>query len=196
MKKISRKFTEAVQNPQEVGRMRQTIASRTIVVMTFLTMLAVVGCGDYSPISPEDTAPVIENPQFVNILATPEGSSNRPMMGASSGMISAEEGGTISNGYYSLYFPPGALKEDTEISIEMPEFPKAMVRLGPHGIKFKKDVILSLPMDVIESDNPSIDVLWYNESMEYWESIGGYYEDGAIKAELKHFSDYGSIAKG
>ncbi len=35
------------------------------------------------------------------------------------------------------------------------------------------------------------DVLWLNDGTGLWESIGGYVEDGALKAELKHFSEYG-----
>jgi len=106
-------------------------------------------------------------------------------------VISAEKGGVVSNGYYSVYFAPGALEKDTEITIEMPEFPKAVVKLGPHGISFKEAVILSLSMDMMESASESLKVLWYNEQTGLWESIGGYTEDGSVKAQLKHFSDYG-----
>jgi hypothetical protein len=106
-------------------------------------------------------------------------------------MISAKDGGTVSNGYYSVFFAPGALKEDTEISIEMPEFPKAIVRLSPHGIQFDAPVILSLDLDKAAAESSELDVLWLNDGTGLWESIGGYVEDGALKAELKHFSEYG-----
>jgi len=39
-------------------------------------------------------------------------------------------------------------------------------------------------------------VLWYNEKSGRWEDIGGYIEDGAVKADLDHFSDYGMEDKG
>ena len=38
-------------------------------------------------------------------------------------------------------------------------------------------------------------VLWLDDVTGLWESIGGYVEGGAVKAELKHFSEYGDTAK-
>ena len=140
--------------------------------------------------------PGVENPQFVRILPSSEG-SDRVMYGSSNTsvaqVVSAEEGGIVTNGIYSIHFPPGAVDEDTEITIEMPQYPYAVVRLGPHGIQFNKEVIMSLDVDVIDSDAEEYQVLWYNEDTGVWEDIGGYMEDGAVKANLKHFSDYGDV---
>ncbi|MCD6380289.1 hypothetical protein J7M07_07595 [bacterium] len=174
----------------------QSIARKFLTIITFLSVLAAYGCGDYSPVSPsqEETVSGVENPLFVQLLSTPEGSS-RPIVGTASNVtskvISAEDGGTIDNGYFSLYFPPGALDQDTEITIEMPQFPSAVVQLSPHGIQFNKDVIMSLSMAVIDSENSDIKVIWHNEESELWEYIGGYTEDGVVKAGLEHFSEYG-----
>ena len=110
-------------------------------------------------------------------------------------IVSAAEGGTVTNGYYTVHFPPGALMEDTEITIEMPSFPSAVVRLGPHGIQFEKDVTLSLDTARISDDAEAYRVLWYNESTGCWNDIGGYMDDGYVKADLQHFSDYGSDPK-
>jgi hypothetical protein len=107
-------------------------------------------------------------------------------------MISAKDGGVVSNEYYSVYLAPGALDKDTEISIEMPEFPKAIVRLSPHGIQFNAPVILSLDLNKAATQSDAWDVLWLNDGTGQWESIGGCVEDGSVKAELKHFSDYGN----
>ena len=106
-------------------------------------------------------------------------------------MISAEDGGMVDNGYFSLYFPPGALDQDTEITIEMPRFPSAVVQLEPHGIQFNKDVIMSLSVDMIDSESADIKVIWFNEESGLWEYIGEYNEDGVVKAGLEHFSEYG-----
>jgi hypothetical protein len=185
--------------PEEVGRMKgRTKIRKILTAMTFLSVLAAMGCGTYSPVAPsnESTMPGVENPQFVQIIPTSAG-TNRPIHGSgiASDIISAVDGGTLTNGYYSLYFPPGALEEDTEITMEMPMYPKAVIKLGPHGIKFKKAVVLSLPTDIIDSDAESYQVLWYNEDTELWEYIGGYMDDGAVKAELEHFSEYGHQPK-
>lgn len=174
----------------------QSIARKSLTIITFLSVLAAYGCGDYSPVSPsqEDALSGVENPLFVQLLSTPEG-SYRSIVGsasnAASKVISAEDGGMVDNGYFSLYFPPGALDEDTEITIEMPQFPSAVVRLGPHGIQFNKDVTMSLSMDMIDSENADIKVLWFNEESGLWEYIGEHSEDGIVKTGLKHFSEYG-----
>ena len=106
-------------------------------------------------------------------------------------VISAETGGTVTNGYVSLYFPPGSLNEDTEITIDMPRYPEAMVELGPHGIVFNKNVTMTLPLDKLDSDASSYMMLWNNENKGIWEDIGCKVENGNIETELEHFSDYG-----
>lgn len=175
----------------------RTIAQKLLTVSTFLSVLAAMGCGSYSPVSPsqDDTTPGVVNPVFVQVLSTSAGSSGRDMMQSSSTSvsmaISAETGGTVTNGYISLYFPPGALDDDTEITIDMPRYPVAIVELGPHGIEFNKNVIMTLPLAMIDSDKDSYTTLWNNENAGIWEDIGGRIEDGNVISELEHFSEYG-----
>ncbi|HMA77123.1 MAG TPA: hypothetical protein VKO43_07440 [Candidatus Krumholzibacteriaceae bacterium] len=176
----------------------QSIARKFLTLITFLSVLAAIGCGDYSPVSPSqenNDVSGVENPLFVQLLSTSEGSS-RPIVGTASKVISAEKGGTVDNGYFSLSFPPGALDEDTEITIEMPQFPSAVVELGPHGIQFNKDVTLSLSTDLIESESAEIKVVWFNEETGIWEYIGESTEGGVVKADLEHFSDYAYLGGG
>ncbi len=174
----------------------RTIAHKFLTVSTFLSVLAAMGCG-YSPVSPsqDDTTPGVENPVFVQVLSTSAGSSGRDMLLTSSTsvsmVISAETGGTVTNGYVSLYFPPGALNEDTEITIDMPRYPEAMVELGPHGIEFNKNVIMTLPLAKVDSNATSYRTLWNNEDAGIWQDVGGRVENGDIVTELKHFSGYG-----
>ncbi len=168
-------------------------ALRILTALTSLSVLAALGCGTYSPVAPSNETPLpgIENPSFAMLLSASKGSEVALRSAVASQMISAAEGGVISNGFYSVYFAPGALEKDTEITIEMPEFPKAVVKLGPHGIQFKADVILSLSKEMIESAGGNYGVLWFNEATARWESIGGYMDGGAVKATLEHFSEYG-----
>jgi hypothetical protein len=135
--------------------------------------------------------PGVESPAFATLLPASKGIDNDMMRSsAASAMISAKDGGVVSNGYYSVYFAPGALMEDTEIMIEMPEFPKAIVRLSPHGIQFHAEVIVSLNLAMVE-ESSDWDVLWLNEVSGLWESIGAYVYDEMVNARLEHFSDYG-----
>jgi hypothetical protein len=172
---------------------RQKKVIRVLMAISFLSVLAALGCGTYSPVAPSNTPtmPGVENPAFATLLPASKGSDAAMKSDVASALISAKDGGVVSNGYYSVYFAPGALQEDTEISIEMPEFPKAIVRLSPHGIQFDAPVILSLALDKAVELSDQWNVLWLNEGSGLWESIGGYVEDGAVKAELKHFSEYG-----
>ena len=173
--------------------MRRSKAQIFLTSITFLSVLAAMGCGTNSPVTPsqDDTLPGVENPLFVQLTAS-SGSSSSIELGASPGtIISAEEGGIVTNGYYTLYFPPGALDEDTEITIEMPSFPEAVVELGPHGIQFNKPVTMSLSLDMVDSDAEGFVVYYYNEDSGLWENIGGETTDQATIVELEHFSDYG-----
>lgn len=176
-----------------IGR---STAHKFLTVITFLSVLAAMGC-ETSPVSPsqDDTIPGVENPMFVRVLTTSEGSSDRDMVLSTSTsismVVSAESGGTVTNGYISLYIPPGALSEDTEITMEMPRFPEAVVELGPHGIVFNKDVSLIMPLDRIDSNATAFRVLWYNEDLGLWVEIGENIDDDNVVSKLQHFSEYG-----
>jgi hypothetical protein len=169
------------------------IAIRILMAGTFLSVLAALGCGTYSPVAPSNTPtmPGVDNPDFAILLSASKGSEAALRSSVASAMISADKGGVVSNGFFSVCFPAGALNKDTEISIEMPEFPKAVVRLGPHGIRFNEAVILSLPMDVMAVGSGSYNILWFNEDTGLWEKIDAFQEDGVVKAKLEHFSEYG-----
>ena len=174
-------------------------AHKLLTAITFLTVLAALGCGTYSPVAPsqETILPGVESPNFLVLLPASKLSDLELSMVATK-VVSASEGGTVSNGYFTLYFPPGALVEDTEITIEMPRYPEAVVRLGPHGIQFLKEVTLSLPLGVVETeaeDYGDYTTLWLNDETGLWEDIGGYIEDHTIKAKLTHFSEYSDVNK-
>ena len=180
----------------------RTIAHKFLTVSTFLSVLAAMGCGSFSPVSPsqDDTTPGVETPVFVQVLTTSTGSSGKDILLQSSSsvsmVISAETGGTVTHGYISLYFPPGALDEDTEITIDMPRYPEAMVELGPHGIEFNKTVTMTLPLAMIDSDADSYRTLWNDENAGIWIDIGGRIENGNVATELEHFSEYGMLPGG
>jgi hypothetical protein len=163
---------------------REKKALRILLVISSLSVLAALGCGTYSPVAPSNSSmPGVENPAFATLLPASKGSDAAMRSDVASAMVSAKDGGTVSNGYYSVYFAPGALKEDTE----------AIVRLSPHGIQFDAPVILSLDLGKAEEMSAQWNVLWLNDVTGLWESIGGYMEDGALKTELEHFSEYGPV---
>ncbi|MBN2071777.1 MAG: hypothetical protein JW814_10000 [Candidatus Krumholzibacteriota bacterium] len=172
--------------------MKRSKAQIFLTSITFLSVLAAMGCGTNSPVTPSQdyTLPGVENPLFVQLIAS-SGSTHEIIGSSSSNIVSAEEGGIVTNGYYSLYFPPGALDEDTEITIEMPRYPEAVVELGPHGIQFNKPVTLSLSLEKVDSAASRFVVYWFNEESSLWENIGGVTYGNATSVELEHFSEYG-----
>lgn len=173
-------------------------AIRLLMAISSLSVLAALGCGTYSPVAPSNDTflmPGVENPSFAMLLSASKESEAIMRSSVASGMISAEKGGVVSNGYFSVSFAPGAVEKDIEITMEMPEFPQAMVRLGPHGIQFKAEVILSLPMSVVASPEGDHNIVWHNEATGLWESIGSYMEGDCVKAKLEHFSDYADDPK-
>ena len=176
----------------------RAIAHKFLTVSTFLSVLAAMGCG-YSPVSPsqDDTTPGVESPEFVLVLSASAGSSGRDMMMTPSTsvsmVISAETGGTVTNGYVSLYFPPGALSEDTEITIDMPRYPEAMVELGPHGIVFNKNVTMTMPLDKLDSDAVPLEHCGTMRIRVSGRISVAASEDGNIVTELEHFSEYGHL---
>ena len=110
-------------------------------------------------------------------------------------MISAEFGGTVRAGRYALEFPPGALNEDTEITIEPDSDGTLGVELLPHGIQFNKPVILRMDLrgTTAEGMGDRCSTLWFNENAGWWERMtmdpAGSHDSAA---ELWHFSGYKS----
>lgn len=107
-------------------------------------------------------------------------------------LVSAETGGTVKLGRYTLTFPAGALASDTPITITQTD-PQAMVlELEPHGIQFSKPVTLSAHVgDLVSSHATTVGVAWMNESTGNWEVVDQEDAGAAMaSAGLWHFSDY------
>ena len=113
-----------------------------LVACTFL-LVAAIGCSPGTPTDPSSTPQnVVVSPNFVRILSTSPKNVDEPNLvsGFTSRVISAEDGGVVTNGRITLEFPPFALSEDTEITIEMLDDGTLGVELGPHGIQFNRPV--------------------------------------------------------
>jgi hypothetical protein len=109
-------------------------------------------------------------------------------------MISATEGGVISNGRVTLEFPPYALDEDTEISIEMETDGTLGVELGPHGIQFNRPVTMKMDLTGTTAEGlaEASGTLWFNEDQGWWETMpkAETSDPNALTATLEHFSKY------
>lgn len=161
-------------------------------------LVASIGCSPGTPTDPSSTPQnVVVSPNFVRILSTSGKSVDGPAMvsGPTSKLISAQAGGVVTNGRVTLEFPPYALFEDTEITIEMATDGTLGVELGPHGIRFNRPVTMWMDLrgTTAEGQGDSVRPVWYNPDQGWWEYIdkvdGGPDESGA---RLEHFSSYKS----
>jgi hypothetical protein len=130
-----------------------------------------------------------------------------PLAEPASEIISAENGGTIeTEDRFSLEIPPGALIEDTEITLkpffgnEMHEWCVSAVSLEPDGLTFDKPAKLSFPMPSTwpEDHNPLVLVAFGENSGDYFSmdvcAEVRSTENGLVaQIEIDHFSKYGAI---
>jgi hypothetical protein len=109
-------------------------------------------------------------------------------------MISAREGGTITNGRITLSFPAGALDQDTEITMEALGDGTLGAEFGPHGTVFNKPVVMSMDLRGTNAEGRSdvTSVLYENEERGRFEEIEGAASDDSdtSRALLRHFSKY------
>jgi len=101
---------------------------------------------------------------------------------------------------YSLSFPAGALSEDTDSSISVPDDNEAVVELLPHGVRFNAPVHFEVRVDVTANpnlegiDQSTLDAYWYNNLMGLWvgQEAQVQREGSLITASvgLGHFSRY------
>jgi hypothetical protein len=114
--------------------------------------------------------------------------------GATSMTISARDGGVISNGRVTLEFPPFALSEDTEITIEMLTDGTLGADFGPHGIQFNRPVTLTMDLsDTSAEGNPElVDTFWWDSSNLWYEKMQKVDTEtqNTMSATLLHFSHY------
>jgi len=114
-------------------------------------------------------------------------------------LIRADVGGTLQLGVNVVSFPPGALNEDTLVSIVLhgssTPFRKVF-DLYPDGIQFNKSVSLTLTMGapgIMASGQFVIPAIYYfNEGNSDWENIGGRpdFQERTVTTRIEHFSRY------
>lgn len=163
-------------------------------------LFASFGCSNPGTVTAPDSAPaVVTSPNFIRILSTSKGDPAAPATSSSaSSMVSAQYGGTVTNGRVTLTFPAGALNEDTQITIDMLDDGTLGVELSPHGIQFNKPVTMSMDLRGTTGEGMGNDAQTY-----YFNEDTGLYElqdklpggSDTCNAELHHFSKYkGGIA--
>lgn len=186
--------------------LRQTLYGMGLVVV--LTLLVMVGCSPLtSPLSPQTTTGtprIIQPDQFVPLAVTHPvrpGIATKPV--SASKRVPAATGGSVfivgGEFYeYSLIVPPGALPEDEDMSISVPDDGSAMASLGPHGTRFNTPVTFRISAKVPDTKygllKKTLDIYWYNPATGVWEAQDATItKQGSIvtaTVQLNHFSQY------
>jgi hypothetical protein len=181
----------------EVDRMSRTrVRSQAIALLACSALLfAAFGCSNPGTVmAPDSTPVVVTSPNFVRILPTSKGDPALATAPSASAVVSAQYGGTVSNGRVTLEFPPGALNEDTEITIDMLNDGTLGVELGPHGTQFNKPVVMSTDLHgtTAEGMSDQTSTLWWNELTQSYELQEGLFSGDANNSQsvLHHFSKY------
>lgn len=173
-----------------------------LLACSFL-LIASIGCSPGTPTAPS-SAPetVVESPDFIRILSTSSNGVQRASAAAdvTSKLVSAKDGGVVSCGRITLEFPPYALDEDTEITIEVATDGTLGAELGPHGIRFNRPVtmIMDLTGTDAEGKASASTTLWFNDGENVWERITKIKSENPdnLSATLNHFSKYAGSLTG
>ena len=126
-------------------------------------------------------------------------------------VVRSGEAATLHFAGATLEIPKGAVDSDTRITIR-PLVPAQLAsmtdgienvspegygfRFGPHGMKFKKPVKVTLPYDrrtmVPGAEERNIFGFFYDEPQHKWVRIGrfGVAENGALASLTEHFTDF------
>lgn len=113
--------------------------------------------------------------------------------------ISAEAGGEIEIGDATLTIPPGALAEDTTITVTTSD-PESLpgsetltglaYDFGPDGTTFLVPVTLALPMVGSLGEGQEAVVSWLDEDRDTWEDVPSSVASGRVAGEIEHFTTF------
>lgn len=175
--------------------MKPTAFSRQLrlAALTVASALLLVGCGSESTLTPQ-TGGLPGSPIYLpaSEMAALIPLGTNAMTPSVEAMVSAAEGGALKLGRMTLSFPPGALAEDTRITMSLTDRKSLRVELLPHGIRFQKPVTLSADLSgLLGPTTRTVGVAWLNDDSGEWEAISrGPASLGFASAQLQHFSSY------
>ena len=183
-----------------MSRFRHTLKSFALLACLTL-LLATIGCEDGSVLAPVDgPGGAMIEPDFIGIASAPSDPALFSQVKTKASLISAESGGTISNERVTLDFSPGALDEDTYITMTMVDKSNLVVEFSPEGIHFNEPVIMTMKLEgtVAEEKGNVAVIKWYNPSTDTWDAIENIPTNHPNKAMavLEHFSKYGAEVGG
>lgn len=176
---------------------RNLVLTKTFALLaSSALLLSSIGCNPGTVTAPS-SAPqtnVVDSPNFIRVLSTSKGVPEISMASAAEQVVSAEEGGTLHCGSFTLDIPAGALDQDTEITMDVINDGTLSVELGPHGIQFNVPVVLSMELTGTNAEGMAdqSSTLWHNEDEDRYERMQklSSNDPNVIYSNLTHFSKY------
>ncbi|UCH83733.1 MAG: hypothetical protein JSW50_14995 [Candidatus Latescibacterota bacterium] len=149
-------------------------------------------------LAPADEEEVNAEFNLIDVSSTPADDPSLKVDKVKGWMVSAEWGGKVTNGHVTLEFPPGALDEDTYITMCMVNKSNLVVEFAPHGIEFNKPVTMSMKLKdtALEHCAESTVIKWYNPATDELEDITNLPPEkpSEARASLEHFSKYEAVS--
>ncbi|MFQ5906874.1 MAG: hypothetical protein ACE5JA_09940 [bacterium] len=110
-------------------------------------------------------------------------------------LVRADEGGKVSLNRHTVIIPPGALKNDTEISISEPDPGYVLADFGPEELRFSRPVELAIcyrELDLGDVSEDALTIYWYNSRNKRWVDLNGNVDKSGqiVRAWTDHFSRY------
>ena len=187
--------------------------SRTKLWSKYIPLLACIaiglvywGCSDAtSPISADRLieGDVVLSPNFVRILPGRDGQPDPYLErgsgsnDSSSGLISAQFGGLLTNGRVTLMFPPGALNRDTEITLTMDKKGLFITDLSPSPLQFNVPITMTFNLEDTSAEGNSANtyIAWLDGATGNWEIINNLPPPNGdtIRALVDHFSKFSGV---
>lgn len=172
--------------------------ARRTLALAVAALVAVAGCSDAG--QPTLSAPVQANEVLGNTInlngilqfvGLPDLSGTRH----AEKYIVASEGGFVELNGFRVDIPPGALSQNTTVTIDLPTdnvlAKRVIAEFGPHGTQFNTPVKLSFPLTGVLLPLAPIEVArWENGA---WTSLGGSVNllGMTLSGYTPHFSTYG-----
>lgn len=119
---------------------------------------------------------------------------------AVSQLVPASTGGTLYLGEFQFYVPPGALDNDTVITITQTSDQYIAMDFGPDGTQFDPPATMTVSYATANLRNlkpTSLSISWFDTAANQWVNIGGTVDQNAktVSALISHFTQYSLSAR-
>lgn len=113
--------------------------------------------------------------------------------------VSAADGGEVTSGDATLDIPPGALPEDTTITVaevetaglpDLGSIASVVYDFGPDGLQFLSPATLEIAVPAAAPNGKAHVISWYDEAKSAWTDLPSTARGLVVTAAVEHFTIY------